>query len=117
MTEIEKKALALVNEVYRDNGEPERDWAGRHACAMHEALCRAIGRHEKFRQEVSDEIVRLGCWPDTVNLQRFIIAKHDPLVEILTEISGEGGFDNYDHYAYRIRSALEARGLKIVEAE
>ena len=48
-------------------------------------------------------------------ITRFIIAKPDPLVEVLTEISGEGGFDNYDHYAHRIRSALEARGFEIRE--
>ena len=37
------------------------------------------------------------------------------LVEALTEISGEGGFDNFDHYAHRLRAALDARGLEIRE--
>lgn len=37
------------------------------------------------------------------------------LVEALTEISGEGGFDNFDHYAHRLLAALEARGLEIRE--
>lgn len=45
------------------------------------AHARAIEQHEAFKREVSDELARLGCWPDTVNLQRFIIPAPDPLVE------------------------------------
>lgn len=45
------------------------------------AHARAIEQHKAFRQEVSDELVKLGCWPDTVNLQRFILPAPDPLVE------------------------------------
>ena len=39
----------------------------------------------------------------------------DPLAAALAEISGEGGFDNFNHQAYRLRSALADKGLEIVE--
>ena len=85
------------------------------------ALCRAIERHEAFRQEVSDALYdyfgdeHVEC---NGRLSRFFIIpapKPDPLVEVLEEISGEGGFDNYDHYAHNIRAALDALGLEIRE--
>ena len=118
MTDIEQKALALVNEVREERGySDQQTYPADRKFPPFEALCRAIEQHEAFRQEVSDEIAKLGCWPDTINLQRFIIAKPDPLVEVLQEISGEGGYDNFDHYAYRLRSALEARDLEIREKQ
>ena len=84
------------------------------------AHARAIEQHEAFRQEVSDAITgfdEYGTEAAWERLSRFIIAKPDPLVEVLQEISGEGGYDNFDHYAYRLRSALEARDLEIREKQ
>lgn len=79
------------------------------------AHARAIEQHEAFKREVSDEIVKLGCWPDTVDLARFIIAKPDPLAEVLRGIGGDDqDYCNYDIYADEIRAAIEARGGRIV---
>ena len=84
MTDIEQKALELVNDTFRERYY--KDWSQVPQGCLSEALCRAIEQHEAFRQEVSDEIAKLGCWPDTVDLGRFIIAKPvDPLVEALDE--------------------------------
>jgi hypothetical protein len=74
--------------------------------AVGEALCRAIEQHEAFKQEVSDEIVKMGCWPDTVYLQRFILPKPDPLVK-------DFGHD----LAADIHAIIEKRGGKIVWGE
>jgi hypothetical protein len=91
-----------------------------------EALCRAIEQHEAFRQQVSDVVYKSltsivkGCAADAAgDLSRFIIPKPkpDPLVEVLEEISGEGGFDNFDHYAYNLHAALDARGWEIREKD
>ena len=84
------------------------------------AHARAIEQHEAFRQEVSDAVedVRDNTTYDVhPKLWRYIRTKPDPLVEVLQEISGEGGYDNFDHYAYRLRSALEARDLEIREKQ
>ena len=80
-----------------------------------EAHARAIERHEAFRQEVSDEIAKLGCWPDTVNLQRFILPKPvDPLVAALVGAFGDG----YEQpEADNLRAALAKRGLEVREIE
>lgn len=87
MTNIEKKALALVNaEIDRDptsNGSPE-----------YAALCRAIEQHEAFRQEVSDAISELSSEYTSMGsyyadkLEPFIIAKPDPLAEAWIEATG-----------------------------
>jgi hypothetical protein len=112
MTDTEAKALALLNEV-RSEYPFAADY---HAIGI--ALNRALEQHEAFKQEVSDALV--DSWYHNASgetLERFIIpkAEPDPLVEVLEEISGEGGFDNYDHYAHNIHAALEARGLEIRE--
>ena len=122
MTDIERKARDMVLEVLRESELPYEPtpitreyW---------KALCRAIEQHEAFRQEVSDAVELSidrsghdGLRAGHINeyLGRFIITKPDPLVDVLTEISGEGGFDNFDHYAHNLRAALEARGLEIRE--
>ena len=84
------------------------------------AHARAIEQHEAFRQEVSDAVEgyagMVGLDPKRY-FARFILPKPDPLVEVLQEISGEGGYDNFEHYAYRLRSALEARDLEIREKQ
>lgn len=117
MSDIEQKALELVREVLAERNLSDKRAVRREVSPYTEALCRAIEQHEAFRREVSDA---LHVWYDGTYppvLDRFIIPapKPDPLVEVLTEISGEGGFDNFDHYAHNLRAALEARGLEIRE--
>lgn len=123
MTDIELKALALLNEVEAERSTPDWEDVCRSSLTSSEALCRAIERHEAFRQEVSDAVEHLldgpvGLGTASSHLKRFILPKPvDPLVEVLTDISGEGGFDNYDHMAHRLHQALAARGLEIREVE
>ena len=113
MTEIEQKALALVNEVTGHNWEP-RESAG---LPYFKVLCRAIEQHDAFKREVSDEIAKLGCWPDTVNLQRFILPKPvDPLVEVAEELRETYCATGAD-WAKATRAALAKRGLEIREIE
>lgn len=128
MTDIEKQALALVNET----SKVTQHLFQRDTSSLHEALCRAIERHEAFRQEVSDAMRVLeefitgsdnhkrGSRTDSVRLadgrsvefSRFIIAKPDPLVEALNEC---GFVFTGEQTAVNLRAALAARGLKIVE--
>lgn len=113
MSEIEKKALALVNEVgdwYYDPddfGEERRD--------VFKALCRAIKRHEAFAQEVSDAVEAHKSWlpiefaKRSTLLDRFIIAKPvDPLVEAMADC----GFGDSSNAADDIRAAMRARGYE-----
>ena len=86
------------------------------------ALCRAIERHEAYEQKVSDAVEKVieSCavtsWGAAM-LDPLIIPKPkpDPLAQLLEEIRGEGGFDSYNHYAHRLRAALDAVGLEIRE--
>ena len=117
MTDIEKKALeqavAAAGRRMQDYAIMAEENVLRQSIVAH---ARAIEQHEAFRQEVSDTVHK--HWGDMpCEFDRFIIAKPDPLVEVLQEISGEGGYDNFDHYAYRLRSALEARDLEIREKQ
>ena len=120
MTDIEKKALALVNEVEREEGENELTRRIMRGLIMDEALCRAIEQHEAFRQEVSDAVVEyfgqkhLDVILAGHLLSRFIISKPkpDPLVKIMEALDGEW---TPDEYAKEIRAALDARGLEIRE--
>lgn len=108
------------------------DWHNLNDChPLHKSLtahARLIEQHEAFKQDVSDAVNKVrdcwghSAWPsgyacnylDCFRLDR---PKPDPLAEALLEISGEGGYDNFDHYAYRLRSALEARGVELREIE
>jgi hypothetical protein len=118
---IRVKAHTMVLEVLAEWGlEPRSVTPKQLGVATTEALCRAIEQHEAFKQEVSDAVEAYLNPNNRIyshSLNRFIIAKPkpDPLVEVLEEISGEGGFDNYDHYAHNIHAALEARGFEIRE--
>ena len=117
MTDIEAKALALLNKVGRDWGNVEMpaENINRAHDARCEALCRAVEQHEAFRQEVSDALKKYFSmdW-NTHNmvsdLHRFIITKPDPLVEIMKELVLTARMTSGD-----LRAALEARGLEIRE--
>lgn len=112
MTEIEKKALALVNEVERDFGDNSPTIRIIREDLMDEALCRAIEKHEAdkaahaatvegilkaheaYKQEVSDAVEDLLSGSvfyqaADARLRRFIIPKPtvDPLVEIVDEVA------------------------------
>ena len=112
MTEIERKALALIAEIKAERGLSGPDYLSARA-----ALIRAIEQHEAFKREVSDALDEE--WGEEYCLEHrrfshFIITKPDPLVEALIEslgrTSGQGEADD-------LRQALAARGLKIVETE
>lgn len=127
MTNIEQKALELVNEVQAEEGYtlPSLRFK-RSNDPFCEALCRAIERHESFRQEVSDAVVEAVTQlikdgnPDcgvkaNAILSRFIIAKPDPLVEALCEMMMEKPCKDATTLADKIRAALAKRGLEIRE--
>jgi hypothetical protein len=113
MTDIEKKALALLNEVMFTSWLPHE----LERIPYFAVVCRAIEQHEAFRQEVSDAVESL-C--NTVLMghghrqmremlsRRFIIAKPDPLVEALKQLN----MSYVD--AEDFREALAKRGGKIV---
>ena len=113
MTEIKKKALALVNEVakhYRANiGEADFDEVER-------AFYRAIEQHEAFKRGVSDAIERAfphGDWAPHGSLAPFILAKPDPLVEAMSEAMCGVPGEDYTQPAKDLRAALAARGLEV----
>jgi hypothetical protein len=125
MTDIEAKALALVNEVREERHYPlwmriSREYP---AAFEIEALCRAIEQHEAFKQEVSDAaemaVEAIVEWSDEIDkaefLHQFIIPKPkpDPLEEVLLEI--DRAIMWADICAEEIRAALDARGLEIRE--
>jgi len=126
MTEIERKALELVNEVAQDVRYEPDDFEEERRDVF-KALCRAIEQHEAFRQEVSDAVIEAVARlikdgnPDcgvkaNAILSRFIIAKPDPLVETLKDMrSDPTPYINSEIYAKRLRAALAKRGLEIRE--
>ena len=138
MTDIEQKALWLLNEVAIEECEEVN-------LAPHETLCAALRlsviEHEDtkqelhdckqefsdFQQKVSDEVekqaqtvwdIHCGCGtrhPISFNtLSQFIIPapKPDPLYECLEEALARNGDDLTEH-TDRLRAALEARGFEI----
>ena len=112
MNDIEKKALALLNECGWGGAHLKRTWNPRY-----EALCRAIEQHEAFRQEVSDAVS--GFFADdgfdrTGLLRRFIIAKPDPLEEALRDAACDLSTDDF---AEALRASIKKRGGKIVWGE
>ena len=86
MNDIEKKALALLNECGWRGAYIKRKWDQRY-----EALCRAIEQHEAFRQEVSEALLWHCKYTDGVleGLQHLIIADPDPLEEALRDAAFE----------------------------
>jgi hypothetical protein len=127
MTDIETKALVLLNKVRRERGGnsyTEYTRLRRDHDDGHEALCRAIEQHEAFKQEVSDvvEDYHEACWPEIYfGFDHFIIPKPkpDPLVEAyhdaLPETAAIHGKKTVLHICGLINAALEARGLEIRE--
>ena len=127
MNEIEKKALALLNEcagqeVYGGWGtfDPNQSPCTR-------ALCRAIEQHEAYKQEVSEAAVKAthtmaaGKLVEASGiLAAFIIAKPDPLVEVIADYKrtkGTGEYATNKDMANALRAALAARGLEIREKQ
>jgi hypothetical protein len=118
MTDIEQKALALVNEVA---GIGCYALCDAHPINLIEALCRAIEQHEAFRQEVSKVMTYIKALYPTLptDYDRFIIPapKPDLLVRIINEViyAQPHGDINEVRMADDLRAALEARGLEIRE--
>ena len=119
MTDIEQKALALLNEVARERGSTHDSVLLDRAYAENEALCRAIEQHEAFRKEVSDAVVEY-FGPKDLDvilaghlLSRFIITKPDPLINVAKML----GYYNTaaKNLAGDIRAALDAAGFEIRE--
>ena len=116
MTEIEEKARALLNEV---RGErvyyPLFESFSCNSAAI-EVLCRAIEQHEAYKQEVSDAVKSyLSGSRSSCILDRFILPKPDPLVEVIGECDDGTYGETKAEYAAKLREALAKRGLKIVE--
>ena len=118
MTDIEQKALALLNEVRLERGfAPVVFLYG--GVYLEEALMRAIEQLEAFRQEVSDaveEAIDRGFYAQA--LQSLIIPapKPDPLVELLAEVASDYLNDvSNEKYTNAIRAALDAAGFEIRE--
>ena len=114
MTDIEEKAVALLNEVKVERGKlVYYDVINRNHDVVHEALCRAIERHEAFKQEVSDAIMSQYAAMAFVppRLKTFIITKPDPLAQVLEDI----GWGSDEEEVNNLRAGLEARGLEIRE--
>jgi hypothetical protein len=123
---IEAKALALVNEVEREECEKELTPRIMRGLIMDEALCRALEQHEAFRQQVSDVVYKSltsivkGCAADAAgDLSRFIIPKPKPdqLVRVINEViyaQPHGDIDEV-RMANNFRAAMEACGLEIRE--
>ena len=122
MTDIEQKALAMVREVLNERNLSDKRAVRREVSPYTEALCRAIERHEAFRQEVSDAVWRFFAdgvlkdgylnWANN-HLGGFIIGepKPDPLVDALEA----AGFFWEEGDAEEFRAALDARGFEIRE--
>ena len=113
MTDVEKRALELINDSRASRGLAPRSSLS--ADIVEEALCRAIEQHDAFKQEVSDAVEEYdNCIPN--RFRRFIIPKPkpDPLVEVIAECD-DGTWETKAEYADKFRAALEARGLEIRE--
>ena len=114
MTEIEQKAMALLNECGWGGAHLKRAWNPRY-----EALCRAIEQHEAFKRDVSDAIQSCMLGPVAEErLSPFILPKPvDPLVEAwLDAFPGNHREDSVEE-CEKIRAALAKRGLEVREID
>ena len=115
MTDIEKKALEhacqCAGRAAHHFDRMALDLPLRASIVAH---ARAIEDHEAFRQEVSDAVEaakRSGIRRAFDQLERFIIAKPDPLLEAINSAPYlASAKETADH----IRAAIEARGGRIV---
>jgi hypothetical protein len=127
MSDIRQKATALLNEVLTERERDSFALSISREIPMGEALCRAIERHEATKQEYSDfrqlvsDVVEQAFLLDLrgtedayKKLLRFIIAKPDPLVEVIEKCAGRT-YPTTEDAAKEFRAALEARGLEIKE--
>ncbi len=116
----EEQAVVLVNEV---RAEREQElWKGvgdrRGYGIVLEALCRAIERHEDFKQKVSDAVTCYFAGLDlNTSLHRFIIPapKPDPLVDVLLDMELSSDLEEGQHDAKWLRIKLDALGFEIRE--
>lgn len=123
MTETEKKALALLNEICVEMGL-DKVRSLKLNMPGERALLRAIEQHETYKQEVSDAAVKAthtmaaGKLVEASGiLAAFIIAKPDPLVEVIADYKrtkGTGEYATNKDMAAALRAALAARGGRIV---
>ncbi len=121
MTDIEAKALALVNEVSDKHTDAESIYEVHVSVDLRAALCRAIEQHEAFKQQVSDAVEEY-FGPKHLDvilaghlLDRFIIPKPKP--DPLREIAEAWGLHNTvaKSWVEDLRATLEARGFEIRE--
>lgn len=119
MTEIERKALALVNKVEAERNWPISERLHRGVYSFDEALCRAIEQHEAFRQEVSEfalgvkgymASVKAMAWQS--DCDEFILPK--PKTDPLEKALEEAGYAVFPDDLKRLRAAIETRGGRIV---
>jgi len=121
MTDIEAKALALVNELFAESGGSPIDYAALFGKGdiVTLALLRAIEQHEAFKQEVSGVMTYIKALYPTLprNFDRFIIPKPkpDPLVAAVYEVDNGPVWGSPEDYCNKIRASLEARGFEIRE--
>lgn len=134
MTNIEKKALALLNEVWAERGvNVTLDLFSRDSFVISEALCRAIEQHEAFRQEVSDAVrvldefitgsedYKRGSRTEGVHLAdgrsvkfaRFIIADPEPEPDALREVVNDAWSNTISRLASGEFKVSEAIGTMI----
>jgi hypothetical protein len=123
MTDIKAKALALLNEVNTERNMGLYRSINR-KFVDNEALCRAIEKHEAFRQKVSDAIIdyfgeHLVAEDGGDALASLVIPapKPDLLVRIINEViyAQPHGDINEVRMADDLRAALDACGLEIRE--
>lgn len=116
MTEIERKALALVNEVAQDVRYEPDDFEEERRDVF-KALRRAIEQHEAYKQEVSDAVEKLSAamlspYVDEL-LARFILPKPvDPLVEAVEAVGERLGTATWKEYAAELRAEGQVRGYE-----
>jgi hypothetical protein len=122
MTDIEAKALALVNEVLEGKASNNTPFTRLPTAVSSLVLLRAIEQHEAFRQEVSDIVQDYSDhvdggyeWNKLMGLITKPKPKPDPLVAVVYEVDNGPAWDSPEDYCNKIRAALEARGLEIRE--
>jgi hypothetical protein len=123
MTDIEQKALALVNEVFTEKGGSPIDYAVLFGAGdiVTLALCRAIEQHEAFKQKVSDIVyAHVNATNETSadaweKLKTLIIPapKPDPLVEVMKKAGWADAV--IDSCAPSLSAALDVLGFEIRE--